>query len=43
MAIKRLIGRGISVVLGVMILHVFMGCQGEELAEIDGDVNVCES
>ena len=43
MVIKRVIGRGMSVVLGLMILHAFIGCQGEELAQIDGDVNVLEN
>ncbi len=43
MVIKRVIGLGMSVVLGLMILHAFIGCQGEELAQIDGNVNVLEN
>ena len=43
MAIKRVTGRGLSVLLWLVILHVLIGCQGEELAQIDGDVNVLEN
>jgi hypothetical protein len=43
MAMRKTIEWGIFAVLWLTTVHMLIGCQGSELAKIDGDVNVLEN